>query len=118
MSMVTFSTILNADQMAFKVRADDRGGKRIVTFEGVEFVRRFLLHVLPSGLKRIRHDGLLAPSKAQSLAQARSQMQMQMQMQMQQSNPVVRSRHRTSCAGWRRCNGTNVRVARSATRDG
>jgi hypothetical protein len=116
MSMVTFSTILNADQVAFKVRADDRSGKRIVTFEGVEFVRRFLLHVLPSGFKRIRHDGLLAPGKAQSLAQARSQMQMQ--MQMQQSNPVVRSRHRTSCAGWRRCNGTNVRVARSATRDG
>jgi hypothetical protein len=49
----------------------------------VEFVRRFLLHVLPTGLKRIRHYGLLAPGKAQSLAQVRTQ------MQMPQSNPVA-----------------------------
>lgn len=65
-----------AAQVALKVRADDQGGKRRVKLDGVEFVRRFLLHVLPSGLKRIRHYGLLAPSKAQSLAQARAQMQM------------------------------------------
>ena len=65
------------------MRADTKGGKRVVKFEGVEFVRRFLLHVLPTGLKRIRHYGLLAPSKTQSLAQARAQ------MQMPQSNPVA-----------------------------
>ena len=74
---------ITSDQVAFKVRADDKGGKRIVRFDGVEFVRRFLLHVLPTGLKRIRHYGLLAPSKAQSLAQARAQ------MQMPPSNPVA-----------------------------
>jgi hypothetical protein len=28
----------------------------------VEFIRRFLLHVLPKGFRRIRHAGLLAPS--------------------------------------------------------
>jgi len=64
---------ITSDQVAFKVRADDKGGKRTVKFDGVEFVRRFLLHVLPTGLKRIRHYGLLAPSKAQLLAQARTQ---------------------------------------------
>ena len=62
--------------VAFKVRADEQGGKRIVKLDGVEFVRRFLLHVLPSGLKRIRHYGLLAPGKARALAQARAQLQM------------------------------------------
>ena len=67
---------ITSDQLAFKVRADDKGGKCIVKFEGVEFVRRFLLHVLPTGLKRIRHYGLLAPSKTRSLAKARAQMQM------------------------------------------
>ena len=46
-------------------------------------MRRFLLHVLPTGLKRIRHYGLLAASKAQSLAHVREQ------MQMPQSNPVA-----------------------------
>ena len=74
---------VGTEQVTFKVRADEKGGKRNVRFEGVEFVRRFLLHVLPTGLKRIRHYGLLAPSKARSLAQARAQ------LQMPQSNAVA-----------------------------
>ena len=38
-----------------------------------EFIRRFLLHVLPKGFHRIRHYGLLAGSrtKAETLARAR-----------------------------------------------
>lgn len=67
---------VGAERVIFKVRSDDKGGKRLVKVDGLEFVRRFLLHVLPTGLKRIRHYGLLAPSKAQSLAQARVQLQM------------------------------------------
>ena len=55
---------ITTNQVAFKARADTNGGKRIVKFDAVEFVRRFLLHVLPTELKRIRHYGLLAPSKA------------------------------------------------------
>src|SRR3954447_26874828 len=31
-----------------------------MTLDSVEFVRRFLMHVLPSGFVRIRHYGLLA----------------------------------------------------------
>ena len=34
--------------------------KRVMTLAAVEFVRRLLLHVLPSGFVRIRHYGLLA----------------------------------------------------------
>ncbi|HEX2118865.1 MAG TPA: IS91 family transposase [Acidimicrobiales bacterium] len=38
-----------------------RGGKRgLMTLDAVEFVRRFLMHVLPSGFVRVRHYGLLA----------------------------------------------------------
>ena len=38
-----------------------------------EFMRRFLLHVLPNGFKRIRHYGLLGPAhKAAKLAAARA----------------------------------------------
>ena len=44
----------------FSVRADDCGGKRQVRLAGDEFIRRFLLHVLPTGIKRIRHYGVLA----------------------------------------------------------
>src|SRR3954454_23672925 len=37
------------------------GGRQgIMTLESVEFVRRFLMHVLPSGFVRVRHYGLLA----------------------------------------------------------
>jgi putative transposase/transposase-like zinc-binding protein len=34
--------------------------KRVMTLEAPEFVRRLLLHVLPSGFVRIRHYGILA----------------------------------------------------------
>jgi hypothetical protein len=37
-----------------------------------EFIRRFLIHVLPKGFHRIRHYGLLArPSCADNIARAR-----------------------------------------------
>lgn len=48
-----------------------------MTLPGVEFVRRFLLHVLPNGIKRIRHYGLLAPgSKRTRLAKVREVLSM------------------------------------------
>jgi hypothetical protein len=34
--------------------------QKLMTLDGVEFLRRFLQHVLPSGFVRIRHFGLLA----------------------------------------------------------
>lgn len=40
------------------------------TVEGHEFVRRFLLHVLPHGFVKIRHCGLYAPSKVRSRLQS------------------------------------------------
>lgn len=65
------------DEVVFTVRADDRGGKRRMRLEGAEFVRRFLLHVLPTGIKRIRHYGVLASAcKTDKLAQARLALQM------------------------------------------
>ena len=43
-----------------------------VRLPGEEFIRRFMLHVLPKGIKRIRHYGLLASAcKTARLAQAR-----------------------------------------------
>ena len=50
--------------------------KQVLRVGGEKFVRRFLLHVLPTGFKRIRHYGLLAPAhKAQRLAAARAALQ-------------------------------------------
>ncbi len=36
------------------------GRQRTMTLDAIEFVRRFLMHVLPSGFVRIRHYGILA----------------------------------------------------------
>ena len=43
-----------------------------MTLKPGEFIRRFLMHVLPKGLHRIRHYGLLASgTKAETIARAR-----------------------------------------------
>jgi hypothetical protein len=36
------------------------GGAKTMTLKATEFIRRFLLHVLPAGFVRIRHYGFLA----------------------------------------------------------
>ena len=43
-------------------RSKQRFRHKSMTFETDEFIRRFLIHVLPSGFHRIRHYGLLANS--------------------------------------------------------
>jgi putative transposase len=60
-------------RVSFSYRDRKNGNQtRRMTLEAWEFIRRFLLHVLPEGLKRIRHYGLLANrSKKGKLAQCR-----------------------------------------------
>jgi len=53
-------------------RADGRARSKVMTLATSEFIRRFLIHVLPKGLHRIRYYGLLARSScADNLARAR-----------------------------------------------
>ncbi len=61
----------------------EQGKKRTVCLGGPEFVGRFLQHILPSGLKRIRHYGLLANPNGKKLAQAKAA------LHMPASNPVA-----------------------------
>ena len=63
---------VSADEVVFTVRADEQGGKRRLRLPTGEFIRRFLQHVLPNGVQRIRHYGVLANGcKKTQLAQAR-----------------------------------------------
>ena len=49
------------DHVSFRWRDYAHGGKnKVMTVSAHEFLRRFLLHVLPGGLVRIRHFGLFA----------------------------------------------------------
>lgn len=52
---------LTDDYVGFRYRDRSRDNTmRTMTLTGVEFLRRFLLHLLPKGFVRIRHFGLLA----------------------------------------------------------
>lgn len=64
----------NDGQVRFLYKDRKHGGRRkSLTLSGVEFVRRFLLHVVPSRFVRVRHFGLLANGvKARRLDRARS----------------------------------------------
>jgi hypothetical protein len=44
----------------------DRGRTKTMTLDAVEFIRRFLLHILPTGMVRIRQFGFLANRVRQS----------------------------------------------------
>jgi hypothetical protein len=57
--------------LSYRDRKDgDR--KKTIPLEAHEFIRRFLLHVLPEGFMRVRHFGFLANrSKKQALTQCR-----------------------------------------------
>jgi hypothetical protein len=53
-------------------RADGRDRQKLMTLATGEFIRRFLIHVLPQGFHRIRHYGLFASgARADNIAQAR-----------------------------------------------
>jgi hypothetical protein len=48
-------------RVTFRWKDYAHGGRRgTMTLDAVEFVRRFLMHVLPAGFVRVRHYGLLA----------------------------------------------------------
>ena len=52
---------LEDGQVTFRWKDYAHGGRqRTMTLDAIEFVRRFLMHVLPSGFVRIRHYGILA----------------------------------------------------------
>jgi hypothetical protein len=53
-------------------RAEGRDRQKLMTLSSAEFIRRFLIHVLPHGFHRIRHYGLLASgTRADNIARAR-----------------------------------------------
>ena len=53
-------------------RSRSSQAQRVMTLDGEEFIRRFLLHSLPPGFQRIRHYGILASSnKSRTLSRAR-----------------------------------------------
>ncbi|MFQ5930082.1 MAG: IS91 family transposase [Acidobacteriota bacterium] len=65
---------LEGGKLSFRYKDYAQGNRqRTMTLKATEFIRRFLLHVLPSGFMRIRYYGFLANChRDKKLAQARS----------------------------------------------
>ena len=60
---ISNSRILRLDENTVTIRIKDykcEGEWKELTMEGVEFIRRFLMHIPPKGFVRIRHYGLLS----------------------------------------------------------
>jgi hypothetical protein len=54
-------------------RAESQARQKLMSLDAHEFIRRFLLHVLPDGFHRIRHYGLFAnAARADNIAKARA----------------------------------------------
>jgi len=74
---ISNSRLITANEkgVTFKVkdyRIEGAGRYKTMTLDVAEFIRRFLIHVLPKGFHRIRHYGLFANgSRAETLARAR-----------------------------------------------
>ena len=74
---ISNSRLIAADATGVTFRYKDYrikgpGRYKIITLKPDEFIRRFLMHVLPNGFHRIRHYGLLASgTKAATIVRAR-----------------------------------------------
>ena len=72
---ITNRRIVNLEngRVAFRYRDRRRGNRgRVLTLEATDFIRRFLVHVLPRSFVRIRHYGLLSNGcRRKLLARAR-----------------------------------------------
>ena len=74
---MTFSRLIRLDHngVTFKwkdYRAKGRDRQKVMSLAADEFIRRFLIHVLPTGFHRIRHYGLFANGgRAENLTRMR-----------------------------------------------
>jgi hypothetical protein len=72
---ITNARILSVNENGVALRDKDYANHnrhKTLRLEGKEFIRRYLLHVLPKGFTRVRHYGFLAGCcRAQRLAQIR-----------------------------------------------
>ena len=74
-------------------RAKGRTRYKTMTLETGEFMRRFLLHVLPGGFHRIRHYGLLAnPVRRANLAKVRDLLHVAPEISPSPDNAIIETR--------------------------
>ena len=96
----------------YRARSAGKAWRKTMTLTAPEFIRRFLLHVLPDGFHRIRHYGLLASSRrAGTIARIRQIIaaptpdamtaDREAEISAEQSDPVDERRPPCPCCGGR-----------------
>jgi len=75
---ITNTRIVGLDNQTVTIRYKHRKSNRWRTtrIPGHEFMRRFLQHVLPKGLHKVRYSGLWHPAKREQVAQVRLLLQL------------------------------------------
>ena len=70
-SPITVSKALKMVPLNFCIKTAKRKKWKIMALDAMEFIRRFLQHVLPKGFMKIRHYGFLNPNCALSIEKIR-----------------------------------------------
>ena len=65
-----------AGRVTFRYRKPHSERTRTLTLEAFEFIRRFLLHVLPTGFMKVRYFGFFSPSAGVSLDNVRARIEL------------------------------------------
>ena len=88
---ITNSRIVGFDDQSVSFRYKHRQSSRWRTcrIDGLEFMRRFLRHVLPKGLHKVRYFGLWHPSRRLTATKAR----LLLSLERGQSPPAEAARH-------------------------
>ncbi len=95
---ISSSRLIGADEtgVTFKYkdyRIEGPGRHKTMTVAPGEFIRRFMLHVLPKGFHRIRHYGLLARSRTKADTLARARELIELATPVQQPRPPTNQDH-------------------------
>ena len=82
--------ILGADRQCVTIAVRDRtsGEQKALTIDGVEFVRRYLQHALPTGFHRLRYYGFLHPRARLRLASVRAQLPVPKEIRPVEATPA------------------------------
>ncbi|MCB2791966.1 transposase, partial [Listeria monocytogenes] len=59
---ISNNRIVKMDEKSVTIKYKDykeNGKEKLMTMSGIEFIRRFLMHILPKGFVKLRHYGVL-----------------------------------------------------------
>jgi hypothetical protein len=63
-------------QVSFSYQKPGSARRRTLTLDALEFIRRFLTHVLPSGFMKVRYYGFLSPTARVALEEVKAKVEL------------------------------------------